>query len=112
MNAIFQHHRQDFSAKLLADMNKHSGEAEAVSPHGQLQGLKAQVLLVHGEGDDVIPPSETEWLARDIPKGHLQAALISRAISHVSLEHQPGWRDQIAVIHWIAELLTDTDREK
>jgi pimeloyl-ACP methyl ester carboxylesterase len=112
MNAIFQHQRDSFRAKLTADLAWHSAEAVAVSPHGHLQGLKARVLLVHGEGDDVIPPSETEWLAKDIPSGHLQAALISRAISHVNLERQPGWRDQLAVVHWIALMLEDADREK
>ena len=112
MNAIFQHQRDQFRAKLAADLDSHSAEALAVSPHGRLQGLKTKVLLIHGEGDDVIPPSETEWLVLDIPRGDLQAALISRAISHVSLERQPGWRDQTAAIHWIALMLEDADREK
>jgi len=111
MNSIFQHQRDVFREKLLADLEKHSGEAIPVSPHDHLAGLKARVLLVHGEGDDVIPPSETEWLAKDLPKGRLQAALISRAISHVSLEQQPNWRDQVAVVHWIALMLGDADRE-
>ena len=111
MNAILQHHRDVVRDKLEADLDAHSAEAAAVSPHGRLQGLKAKVLLVHGEGDDVIPPSETEWLARDVPHARLQGALISRAISHVSLEQQPGWRDQVAVIHWIALMLEDADRE-
>lgn len=112
MNQIFEHHRDGFRNKLEADLESHSAEAQAVSPHGHLQAIKAKILLVHGEGDDVIPPSETEWLAKDIPTDRLQAVLISRAISHVSLERQPGWRDQAAVIHWIALMLSDADREK
>jgi pimeloyl-ACP methyl ester carboxylesterase len=112
MNGIFQHQRNAFHTKLAADLDLHSAEADAVSPHGRLQGLKANVLLVHGEGDDVIPPSETEWLAKDIPRSDLQEALISRAISHVSLERQPGWRDQLAVVHWIALMLSDADAER
>jgi pimeloyl-ACP methyl ester carboxylesterase len=112
MSAILQHQRDSFRAKLAADLESHSAEAVSVSPHGHLQGLKAMVLLVHGEGDDVIPPSETGWLAKDIPSGHLQAALISRAISHVNLERQPGWRDQLAVVHWIALMLGDADQER
>jgi pimeloyl-ACP methyl ester carboxylesterase len=111
MNSIFQHQRDSFRAKLAADLESHSAEAAAVSPHGHLQGLNAKVLLVHGEGDDVIPPSETEWLATDIPTQQLQEALISRAISHVNLERQPGWRDQLAVVHWIALMLGDADQE-
>ena len=112
MASIFQHQRDSFRAILEADLGSHSAEAVAVSPHGHLQGLKAKVLLVHGEGDDVIPPSETNWLAKDIPSEDLQASLISRSISHVNLERQPGWRDQIAVVHWIALMLADADREK
>jgi dienelactone hydrolase len=112
MKEILDGHREFFRDKLLADLDKHKAEAVAVSPHDHIQSLKAKVLLVHGEGDDVIPPSETEWLARDIPKGHLQEALISRAISHVNLENKPGWRDQVAVIHWIALMLKDADKER
>ncbi|HVH89640.1 MAG TPA: hypothetical protein VM912_23185 [Terriglobales bacterium] len=112
MNAIFEHHRELFREKLLADLDKHASEAVAVSPHDHIQALRARVLLIHGEGDDIIPPSETEWLARDIPKGHLQEALISRAISHVSLEKEPGLSDHVAVIHWIGLLLQDADSEQ
>ena len=112
MKEIFDGHRELFRDRLLADLDKHKTEAIAVSPHDHIQGLKAKVLLVHGEGDDVIPPSETEWLTCDIPKGDLQEALISRAISHVSLEKAPGWRDQVAVIHWIALMLKDADDER
>jgi pimeloyl-ACP methyl ester carboxylesterase len=112
MNAIFEHHRELFRDRLQSDLDKHKAEAVAVSPHDHMRALKAKVLLVHGEGDDVIPPSETEWLARDIPQGDLEEALISRAISHVSLEKEPGWRDQAAVIHWIALMLKDADQER
>lgn len=112
MKAIFDHHGELFRDTLMADLDKHAAEADAVSPHDHIQALNAKVLLVHGEGDDVIPPSETEWLARDIPKGDLQEALISRAISHVSLEKSPGWSDQVAVIHWIALMLKDADQER
>lgn len=111
MDKIFDHQRDAFRDQLLAHLNKHQAEALAVSPHNHLSGLMARVLLIHGEGDDVIPPSESEWLARDIPKGHLQEALISRAISHVSLERAPGLRDQLAVVHWVALMLSDADRE-
>jgi pimeloyl-ACP methyl ester carboxylesterase len=111
MEKIFNHQRDAFRDKLLANLRKHEPEAVAVSPHDQLSGLKAKVLLIHGEGDDVIPPSESEWLARDIPKGHLQEVLISRAISHVSLDRAPGLRDRLALVHWVALMLGDADRE-
>lgn len=111
MDKIFDHQRDAFRESLLAHLSKHEAEATAVSPHDHLAGLKAKVLLIHGEGDDVIPPTESEWLAHDIPSGHLQEVLISRAISHVSLEREPGFRDQMAVVHWIALMLGDADRE-
>jgi len=109
--SIFEHRREPLRERLLADLEKHAAEALTVSPHDHLENLKAKTLLIHGEGDDVIPPSETEWLARDVPKAQLQEALISRAISHVSLQKEPCLRDQAAVIHWIALLLGDADLE-
>lgn len=110
VNLIFEHQRETFREKLLADLNKYSEDARAVSPHDHLQQLHAEVLLIHGEGDNVIPASETAWLALDVPHGYLQGSLISRAISHVSLETQPGWRDQLALVHWVALMLGDADR--
>lgn len=105
MEDIFAHRRGWLDAALLAEIEHHRDEMERVSPHGKLGALEAPVLLLHGEGDDVIPASETLWLEREVPRAWLRAALVSRAVSHVELGGKPTARDRFALVHWTAELL-------
>ena len=88
---------------ILHETEIHADEMARVSPHGQLAGLQAPVFLLHGAGDNVIPPSETLWLAEDVQKKWLRAELISPAISHVELA--PTSRQRFALVHWMAGLL-------
>jgi hypothetical protein len=62
-------------------------------------------MLLHGAGDNVIPPSETLWLAKDIPRQDLRAVLISPAISHVELGKGATWMDNVRLVHFIAQML-------
>ncbi|HEY2515052.1 MAG TPA: hypothetical protein VGI39_29505 [Polyangiaceae bacterium] len=91
--------------KLLAEIDAHADTMSAASPHGHLAGLKAPVLLCHGAGDSVIPATETLWLAQDVPRGLLEDVLISPALVHVELEGKPSWRDQWAIVHFMAEVV-------
>ena len=94
---------------VLHQTELHAGEMARVSPRGQLAPLRVPVLLLHGAGDNVIPPSETEWLAREVPACCLQAKLISAAISHVELSGKPRSSDQLALVHWMAQLLSEAN---
>jgi pimeloyl-ACP methyl ester carboxylesterase len=106
-------------AKLLADdesqvkpilnatLEKHRAEMDAVSPASQLYRLHVPVLLLHGAGDNVIPPSETLWLAKDIPRQDLRAVLISPAISHVEVGKGATVMDKLRLVHFIVELLNE-----
>jgi len=105
MQDIFEQRRQWLAPALLGEIDRHAEEMRRVSPHGRLGGLRAPVLLLHGAGDDVIPANETLWLERDVPRQHLRAALVSRAISHVELGGKPDVRDRLALVNWVAELL-------
>jgi pimeloyl-ACP methyl ester carboxylesterase len=105
MQRVFAHDVSYFRDKLLTSAEKHAAEYDQVSPHGKLAGLSAPVLLLHGAGDDVIPPAETEWLAREIPPQHLDAVLISPAISHVEMGEKPTARDQFRVVHFLAKMI-------
>jgi pimeloyl-ACP methyl ester carboxylesterase len=81
-----------------------------VSPHGRLQSLAVPIFLLHGAGDTVIPPSETEWLARSVPPAVLRDVLISRALVHVEPGGQPTWHEQWELLHFVAEMLAELDR--
>lgn len=79
----------------------------AVSPHANLGGLRAPTYLLHGEGDSVIPASETRWLADEVPAGLLRQALVSPAIQHVEVHGEPTAREKWDLVHFMGEVLGD-----
>jgi pimeloyl-ACP methyl ester carboxylesterase len=101
--------QDDSEAKkiLLANLEEHRAESDLVSPAPQLYRLHVPVLLLHGAGDNVIPPSETLWLARDIPPKALRALLISPAISHVELGRSATLMDKVRLVHFMVQLLSE-----
>jgi hypothetical protein len=60
-----------------------------------------------GEADSVIPASESLWLAREAAGSEV---LVSRAISHVALEGKPDWRENFALVRFMAHVLREADR--
>ncbi len=93
--------------RLLQNLEKHRDEMEVVSPAGQLYRIHVPVMLLHGAGDNVIPPSETLWLAKDIPHQDLRAVLISPAISHVAVGTEATLLDKLRLVHFIAQMLAE-----
>jgi acetyl esterase/lipase len=93
--------------KMIAESDaRHLTEMASVSPDGQLTHLAAPVFLLHGEGDNIIPAAETQWLEKDIPKADIAAALISPVISHLDVDATgPGFRDQWQLVHFFAKIL-------
>ncbi len=81
-----------------------------VSPTGRLRSLRVPVFLLHGAGDNVIPPTETEWLARELPAASVRAALVSDAIQHVEIHGEPTAGDQWALVHFMASVLDEVAR--
>jgi pimeloyl-ACP methyl ester carboxylesterase len=77
-----------------------------VSPHGHLAELTTPVYLLHGEGDNIIPSAETQWMTAELPIQTLQASLISPVISHLDLNGtQPGILDELRLVHFFALVL-------
>lgn len=93
--------------ELLAAIAKRKDEMDRVSPHGHLAGLRANVYLLHGAGDTVIPAIETLHLANDVPPARLRAVLVSPAIVHVELK-EPNLSDQWALVHFMGDVLAET----
>lgn len=92
-------------AALLRSIERHRDEMAAVSPAGKLHRLRVPVFLLHGAADSVIPPSESEWLAREVPPDQLRAALVSTAISHVEAGEKPSLRSEWELLHLLAQAL-------
>ncbi|HUZ05100.1 MAG TPA: alpha/beta fold hydrolase [Acidobacteriaceae bacterium] len=103
--------RQQASA-IAKSSQKHAAELAAVSPHGHLYGLRAPVFLLHGREDNIIPYGESEWLARDLPPGTLQALLVSPLVSHVDTEKgkKAGWIDEWRLVHFMARVMEHAER--
>ncbi len=91
----------------LAESNaRHLQAMSAISPHGRLAQLPVPVYLLAGEGDNIIPSAETQWLETELPRKTLKASLISPVISHLDLDGAgPTFLDQPRLIHFFALIL-------
>lgn len=49
------------------------------------------------------------WLQNDVPPRYLKNALISPAISHVSMEGEPSLADKFRLVHFMAQMLDLTE---
>jgi pimeloyl-ACP methyl ester carboxylesterase len=89
---------------------KHIEEMAGVSPQGHLAALTTPVYLLHGEGDNIIPSAETQWMAAELPSTSLKAELISPVLSHLDLDgHAPSAGDRWRLVHFFALLLHDAE---
>jgi acetyl esterase/lipase len=105
MDALLGGRIGDVRDALVAVIDRSEGVMDPVSPRGHLAGLRAPVFLLHGAGDTVIPPSETLWLAQEVPPERLAAVLISPAIMHVELTGEPPLGEQWALVRFMARML-------
>lgn len=107
---LLAHKKEMLAGELLASVRKHADEMSRVSPHGNLAGLRAPALLLHGVGDTVIPTSEMLWLERDVPAPFMRAALITPLLSHVDVAKTATVKDKLALVRFIAAMLSEADR--
>lgn len=105
MQDIYHKRRENLAPVLLAEIEKRSDTLASASPAGHLRFLQVLVLLLHGSDDTVIPPTEMQWLQRDMPKDRLVDALQSAAIGHVEMGTKVSWRERIALVHWMALMI-------
>jgi dienelactone hydrolase len=108
-SAVFPEH--PMANEILGALALYGPALDDVSPHGHLASIHVPVFLVHGEGDDVIPMTETEWLEQDVPADQLQDALISPALQHVELHGEPSFDEKWKLVHFMARVLDQTDHE-
>jgi pimeloyl-ACP methyl ester carboxylesterase len=104
MAQLFDHDIQSLTADTQRGLAALQAELDAASPHSYLSKLTVPVMLLHGASDNVVPPTETLWLERDLPPGVLQRALISPAIGHVELGGATTM-DRLRLIQWMSQML-------
>lgn len=106
------HHHDELRPKLLEEIAAHGDEMAPVSPHGKIGNMTVPVFLLHGAGDNVIPPTETLWLAHDLPPGNAKRVLISPALIHVNMDEKVTYRQQWQLVDFIAAVLEMAEGEK
>ena len=63
------------------------------------------VYILHGSADNVIPPAESLWLEKDVPRQDLREVLITRAFSHVDPDKKAGWYEEIRLVRFVGAVL-------
>jgi len=106
---LLVNHREQLEQPMLQMIARHQDEMDAVSPSGKMSALHVPVYLLHGAGDSVIPPSESLWLAQDIPHDDVRAVLISQALVHVDMDKKVTFSDEWALVDFMAKVLSAAD---
>lgn len=109
MQALFDHKLETIRPELEAEIEQQRPRFPEVSPSSCVAGVHMPIFLLHGEGDTVIPSSETLWTAQHAAPPWLQESLVSRAVSHVELHGEPGLMDMGRLIHFMARMLEATE---
>jgi len=110
MDLIFTEKGDTLAPRIKEVLAGQKEKMARVSPL-DLHAIEADVFVLHGSGDNVIPPSEALWLARKTPPARLRAALVSDAIQHVELHGKPSWVEQARVVDFMASLIEAASRE-
>jgi len=81
-------------------------ELRALSPRGHLGEIHVPIYALHGAGDTVIPPSETEWIEREArERGSEHRTLVSPLLEHVEIAGHAELGEQWALVDFMAHLL-------
>jgi pimeloyl-ACP methyl ester carboxylesterase len=108
MAELFAHDTKSLVADAERGLAAAQPELNAASPHYYISRVHVPVYLLHGAGDNVVPPTETLWLQKDLPPGVARGVLISRAIGHVEVGGS-NWMDEWRLIHWMAAMMDGLD---
>ncbi|MGH9747141.1 MAG: hypothetical protein ACRD59_13665 [Candidatus Acidiferrales bacterium] len=95
--------------QLLGAIHADAAELADLSPAGHVANLSIPVYILHGATDTVIPPAESLWLEKDVPRDELRAVLITPAFTHVDPQHHASWSDELRLVHFIAGVLREAN---
>ena len=105
MNLLMARQIGELREKLLEAIRADQTQLAAISPQGKLGDLRVPVFVLHGATDDIIPSTESLWLEKEIPQSVLRDVLITSGFSHVDPEKAATWRDELRLVHFVADVL-------
>jgi pimeloyl-ACP methyl ester carboxylesterase len=95
--------RAALSAIVLRELPSMKPTMDAASPAGRMGTIKVPVYLLHGAHDDVVPPSESKFSARETPgEVHL---LVTSKIGHAEMGKDENRLDEVRLVRFMAGLL-------
>jgi len=91
--------------RLLQAIQADHAELAALSPRGQVANLRVPIYILHGSDDNVIPPAESLWLAREIPRAQVRGVLITGAFAHVDPSKRASWYEELKLVSFLGGVL-------
>lgn len=90
---------------VLRELPSMAATMQAASPAGRLDAVRIPVFLLHGAHDNVVPPSESLFSAREARASRSVHVLVSNQIGHAEMGKEENHREQLELLHFMAELL-------
>jgi pimeloyl-ACP methyl ester carboxylesterase len=109
MDALLNRRIEEVRPRILAAIETDTPELEAISSSGKLASLDVPVFVLHGSADNIIPPAESLWLEKDIPRKELREVLITQAFSHVDPAKGASLFEKLRLVHFVAGVLRSAD---
>jgi dienelactone hydrolase len=91
--------------RILATIQQDQDELATISPHGQIGALRMPVYILHGSADNIIPPAESLWIAKDLPGRDVRELLITGAFSHVNPSKDASLGEKLKLVKFVGDVL-------
>lgn len=105
MDALLARRIDEVRPQILDAIRTDQAELAAISPDDHVANLRIPVYILHGSADNIIPPAESLWLAKDLPHGVVKDVLITGAFSHVDPEKDASLGEELRLVHFIGDVL-------
>lgn len=105
MEALLARRIDEVRPQILNAIKADQAELAGLSPRGRMANVRVPVYILHGSADNVIPPAESLWLAKDLPRGVVRDVLITSAFSHVDPTKGTSMYEAFRLIHFVGGVL-------
>jgi pimeloyl-ACP methyl ester carboxylesterase len=109
MDALLNRRISEVRPRILSEIQMDTLELEAISPSRKLASLRVPVFVLHGSADNIIPPAESLWMEKDIPREDLREVLITEAFSHVDPAKGASLTEKLRLVRFVAGVLRAAD---
>jgi pimeloyl-ACP methyl ester carboxylesterase len=105
MDALLNRRIDEVRQRILSAIQADTAELAAISPHGHMDDMHVPVYNLHGSADNIIPPAESLWLAKDIPRAEVNDVLITGAFSHVDPKKDASLKEELRLVRFVGHVL-------